>query len=66
MFIVWLAPNGLGGAVSVPIVLAVGVAIGALNGLLIVLLRVPPVVATLSMYFVLIGVDLGVAPNPST
>ena len=41
-----------------------GSAIGALNGLLIILLRVPPVVATLSMYFVLIGVDLRVAPNP--
>ena len=44
VFIVWLAPHGLGGAVSVPIVLAVGIAIGALNGLLIILLRVPPVV----------------------
>ena len=64
IFIVWLAVNGLGGAVSVPIILAVGVAIGALNGLLIIILRVPPVVATLSMYFVLIGVDLRVAPNP--
>ena len=64
VFIVWLATDGLGGAVSVPIVLAVGLAIGALNGLLIILLRVPPVVATLSMYFVLIGVDLRVAPNP--
>ena len=39
-------------------------AIGALNGLLIILLRVPPVVVTLSMYFILIGVDLRVAPKP--
>jgi ribose transport system permease protein len=64
VFIVWLAPHGVGGAEAVPIVLAVGLAIGMLNGLLIILLRVPPVVATLSMYFVLIGVDLRVAPNP--
>jgi ribose transport system permease protein len=64
VFIVWLATKGLGGAVSVPIILALGIALGALNGLLIILLRVPPVVATLSMYFVLIGVDLRVAPNP--
>jgi ribose transport system permease protein len=63
VFIVWLAPNGLGGAASVPIVLALGVGIGLLNGLLIILLRVPPVVATLSMYFILIGVDLRVVPN---
>ncbi len=63
-FIVWLVPHGLGGAASVPIVLAIGAGVGALNGLLIILLRVPPVVVTLSMYFVLIGADLKVAPNP--
>jgi ribose transport system permease protein len=63
VFIVWLAPHGLGGAASVPIVLALGLGIGLLNGLLIILLRVPPVVATLSMYFILIGADLRVVPN---
>src|SRR5207244_11049016 len=63
VFIVWLGPHGLGGAASVPIVLALGIGIGLLNGLLIILLRVPPVVATLSMYFILIGVDLRVVPN---
>jgi ribose transport system permease protein len=64
VFIIWLAPHSLGGAASVPIILALGAAVGLLNGLVIILLRVPPVVATLSMYFVLIGVDLRVAPNP--
>jgi ribose transport system permease protein len=64
VFIVWLAPHALGGAASVPIILAIGAGIGLLNGLLIILLRVPPVVATLSMYFILIGADLRVAPNP--
>ena len=44
-----------------PILLALGAAVGALNGLLIVVLRVPPVVVTLSMYFILIGVNLRVA-----
>jgi ribose transport system permease protein len=63
VFIMWLAPHGLGGAESVPIVLGLGLGIGCLNGLLIILLRVPPVVATLSMYFILIGVDLRVVPN---
>jgi ribose transport system permease protein len=64
VFIVWLAPHSLGGAASVPIILAIGLGVGALNGLLIILLRVPPVVATLSMFFVLVGADLRVAPNP--
>src|SRR4051794_14716900 len=64
VFVIWLAPHGLGGAEAVPIVLALGLAVGALNGLLIQLLRVPPVVVTLSMYFVLIGADLKVAPQP--
>src|SRR4051794_30919919 len=64
VFVIWLAPHGLGGAEAVPLVLAIGLGVGALNGLLIQLLRVPPVVVTLSMYFVLIGADLKVAPNP--
>jgi ribose transport system permease protein len=64
VFVIWLAPHGLGGAEAVPIVLAIGLAVGALNGLLIQLLRVPPVVVTLSMYFILIGADLKVAPQP--
>jgi ribose transport system permease protein len=64
VFIVWLVPHGLGGVASVPIVLGIGLGVGLLNGLLIILLRVPPVVVTLSMYFILIGVDLRVSPNP--
>jgi ribose transport system permease protein len=63
VFVVELAPNGLGGAESVPIVLAIGAAVGLINGLLIIGLRVQPVVVTLSMYFILIGVDFAVAPN---
>jgi len=49
IFIVWLAPHSLGGLVSVPIILLVGLAFGALNGILIAVLRVQPVVVTLSM-----------------
>ena len=64
MFIVWLAPHGLGGAVAVPIMLGSGMAIGALTGLLILALRVEAIVVTLAMYFILQGVDLVVAPNP--
>jgi ribose transport system permease protein len=65
VFIVWLVPHSLGGWASVPIVLLFGAAIGALNGLLIILLRVPPVVVTLAMFFVLIGVDLRMLRNPN-
>ena len=34
VFVVWLAPHGLGGAISVPIMLGLGLAVGALTGLL--------------------------------
>ena len=64
VYIVWLAPNGLGGAVSVPIILGLGLAVGVLNGLLIIVLRVQAIVVTLAMFFSLQGVVLLVAPNP--
>lgn len=66
LFVTWLVPAGLGGAVSVPIILAIGAAIGAINGLLIVGLRVPPMVVTLSTYFVFVGIDLKLVPTPQT
>ena len=64
VFVVWLAPHGLGGAISVPIILGIGLAVGLLNGLLIVLLRVQAIVVTLAMFFSLQGVVLLIAPNP--
>jgi ribose transport system permease protein len=64
VFIVWLAPAGLGGWESVPIILGFGLAVGIINGLVIVFLRVQPVVVTLAMYFILQGVDLDLSPQP--
>jgi ribose transport system permease protein len=64
VFVVWLAPHGLGGAISVPIMLGIGLAVGVVNGLLIIALRVQPIVVTLATYFSLQGVDLLIAPNP--
>ena len=64
VYVVWLAPHGLGGAVAVPIVLGVGLLTGLFTGLMISILRVQPVVVTLAMYFALQGVDLLLAPNP--
>jgi ribose transport system permease protein len=49
---------------AVPILLAIGAAIGAINGVMIARLRIPPVIATLGTYFVLSGVDLRLVPNP--
>ena len=64
VFIVWLAPAGLAGAVSVPIILGLGLAVGIFTGAMIVFLRVQPVVVTLAMYFILQGVDLVLSPQP--
>lgn len=64
VFVVWLVPHGLGGAISVPIILGLGLAMGVLTGLLIALLRVQPVVVTLALYFALQGIDLWLVPNP--
>jgi ribose transport system permease protein len=66
VYVVWLAPHGLGGAISVPIVLGVGLVMGLVTGLTITVLRVQPVVVTLAMYFALQGVDLLLAPNPAS
>jgi ribose transport system permease protein len=64
IFVAWLVPHGLGGASSVPIVLGAAAGVGLLNGLLIVLLRVPPVVLTLATYFALIGLSAKLLPSP--
>lgn len=66
IYVVWLAPHGLGGAIAVPIVLGVGTLAGLATGLIITLLRIQPVVVTLGMYFALQGVNLLVAPNPTS
>jgi len=63
-FTVWLVPNGYGGAEAVPILLALGAAVGAINGILIVRLRLLPVVVTLATFFILIGVNLRMVEAP--
>src|SRR5689334_8819089 len=66
VYVVWLAPHGLGGVIAVPIVLGVGLLAGLITGLIITLLRIQAVVVTLGMYFALQGVNLLVAPNPTS
>jgi ribose transport system permease protein len=64
IFVAWLVPHGLGGAVSVPIILAIGLGVGLLNGFLIISLRIPPVVLTLASYFILIGLSAEILTAP--
>lgn len=53
--------------VDIPLLLAVGAAAGAVNGVLIAVLRYQPVIATLCTFFILLGVDLklGATPRPA-
>jgi ribose transport system permease protein len=54
-----LLPHGLGSAwVVVPVSLAAGAAVGAVNGTLVTVLRFQPVVATLCMNFILSGLAI--------
>lgn len=64
LFIGYLTPAGLGGAVAIPLLLALGAAIGAVNGLLVVALRLQPIVASLASMFVITGLNLRLAPSP--
>ena len=56
--------SGAGSATAVVAVLALGIGMGALNGALIVLTRVPDIVVTLAMLFVWEGVALLVLNAP--
>jgi ribose transport system permease protein len=60
-----LLSAGLGaGIVAVPLCLAVGAGIGAINGVLVAYLRLQPVVVTLGTYLALAGLSLIVLPQP--
>ena len=55
----------LGGPLlAIPILLIIGALVGGINGVMVTRLRIPPVIATLSTYFVLSGADLALVPNP--
>jgi ribose transport system permease protein len=62
-----LLPAGLGSPwLSIPIILALGAFVGAANGMLVTVLRFPPVIATLCSLFVLLGVAETMAPTPES
>lgn len=60
----YLTPAGLGGYIAIPILLVAGAALGTLNGLLAVVLRLPPIVASLASMFILTGINLRLASTP--
>ena len=64
LFVGVLVPNGMNPWVAVVVAVLVSAGVGALGGALAVLLRLSPVVVTLAMYFVLIGVNQKLAPTP--
>jgi ribose transport system permease protein len=65
VLVVGLLPHGMGNPLAaIPLLLILGGAIGAVNGFLVAVMRYPPVIATLAVYFVLGGIDLRIAPDP--
>src|SRR3954454_17731965 len=68
LLIEWFLPHsGLDSAwVGIPLVIAIGTAIGALNGTLVAVFRYQPVIATLCTFFVLAGVIQKIAPTPKS
>lgn len=52
------------GLIAVPLILLLGAGLGAINGLTIVLTRVPDIVVTLAFYFIWEGAALVVLPTP--
>ena len=49
---------------AAPIILAVAAGVGALNGILVAVVRLHPVVATTGMLFLLVGLSLTISQNP--
>ncbi len=63
VYVVYLQPHGLGDPeLAIPICVLLGAGIGLLNGFNIAVLRYQPVIATLCMYFILIGVSQWILP----
>jgi ribose transport system permease protein len=52
---------------AVPLLLAIGAAVGVANGVLVTVLRYQPVIATLCTFFILIGINFktGATPRPA-
>jgi len=62
-----LLPRHLGAAwIAIPLLLGLGAGVGALNGVLVAVLRYQPVISTLCVYFVLSGLNLRLLARPAS
>jgi ribose transport system permease protein len=60
-----LLPPALQGPLITPLVcLAVGAGVGIINGLIVAVVRIQPVVATIGTYLILAGIDIKLLPTP--
>jgi ribose transport system permease protein len=67
VLVVKLLPTSLGSpGIAIPLMLALGAGVGLINGVLVSVLRFPPVIATLCTFFVVSGIVLNIAPSPVT
>ncbi len=68
ILVCWLLPHaGIGSpVVAILLLLAFGAAVGAINGVLVAVLRYQPVIATLCSFFVLAGVAMKISPTPKS
>lgn len=65
LFVATLIPEGLGDWwIAVPILLSLATAVGAINGFLVAIVRLHPVIATTGSLFVVVGLALTIAPTP--
>lgn len=65
LLIAWLLPHQLAAPqIAIPILLVFGALVGLVNGLLVAVVRLQPIVATLGTYLVLQGLALEVMPQP--
>lgn len=66
ILVVWFLPHsGLSSPfIAIPLLLLIGAAVGAINGILVSVFRFEPVIATLCAFFILAGIALNIAPAP--
>jgi ribose transport system permease protein len=61
----WYQPWGLGAPeLLIPIVIITGLVGGAINGILVAYVRLPPIIATLGAYLFYIGISAQILPTP--
>lgn len=62
-----LIQHGLGApAIAIPLLLALGIVVGVVNGILVAVVRLQSVIATLGTLFIHTGLALKIAPNPTS